>query len=374
MLEMVDLGRLYARLRSDLEPEILRVMSGGRYINGPDVAAFEAELASYLGTRHVVGCGNGTDALRLALMSLGLREGDEVVTPAFSFVAAAEAIAACGLRPVFADIDPDTYGISPQSLEEVLTPRTRAIVPVHLFGRPCNMQAVMDVARRHNLYVIEDNAQSMGADVVVDGRTHKAGTVGHMACTSFFPSKNLACMGDGGAVMTADDDLARRVRLLASHGAAVKYHNEMIGFNSRLDSVQAAILRVKLRYLDEFNSRRRAAAMAYGKSIASGRVSLPQVPAGAGAHVFHQYTMRVAGGQRDALREHMRQHGISTMIYFPVALSDLPAYARFAPNADRMINARKATAEVLSVPMHSELDAADVAAVAAAINSFDNQQ
>lgn len=345
---------------------MMRVMESCQFVRGPEVGQFERELAEYLQCGHVVSCGNGTDALRLACMALGIGLGDEVITSAYSFIAAAEAVAACGATPVFADIDPQTFNIDPEAIEPLITQHTRAIAPVHLFGRPCDMQKIMDIAHRHDLYVIEDMAQAMGAWTIVDGKRQMLGAIGAIGCTSFFPSKNLSCMGDGGALMIGDDAFADKARMLANHGSHEKYHNECIGINSRLDTLQAAVLSVKLHHMGEFTRRRREAAAEYNELLSGiDGIVLPEITEG---HVFHQYTLRIKNNRRDALRSYLSERGIATMIYFPLSLNCQQAFSAMHPA--RCPESERASQETLSLPIHSEITGDTVATVAKAIREW----
>lgn len=355
---MVDLAAVHSRLGRQLTEAMSKVAMSGRYIRGAEVNMLEGELAMYAGSRHALTCANGTEAIQIALMALGLKPGDEVITPSFSFISAAEVAKLLGLKVVFADIDPDTFNIDPRSAESLITPRTRAIIPVHLFGRMAPMEPLLALARRHGLAVVEDGAQAFGAEQQVDGRRRKACSVGTIGCTSFFPTKNLGCMGDGGAVFTDDDALAARMAEIAAHGAKRKYHSEVVGLNSRLDEIQAAVLRVKLRHLDEYISRRRAAALAYRKALAGNDFFV--CPADADGHTFNQFTIRVNYGCRDDVRQFLEQGGISSMVYFPEPIHRQPVFGLTDVSLPRT---DEAVAQVLSLPMHSELDAADVAAV-----------
>lgn len=361
-VNMVDLSAVHARLANELDPAIMNVVRSGAYIKGPDVSAFEEELAKYLGVKHVISCANGTDALQLALMSLGIPKGAQIITTAQSFIATAEAAALLGYEPVFVDVK-DDYNIDEKQIEAAITDKTAAIMPVHLFGNPCDLSAISLVARKFSLYVVEDTAQALGAEYEIDGKKMKAGTAGTIGCTSFFPTKNLGCMGDGGAVWTNDDNLARRLRMLASHGTEKKYHNTAIGINSRLDTIQAAVLRVKLRYLDEFNVRRRKIATMYNSLLSDLReyTTLPEYGSETTTHVYHQYTIALKGNaeQRDAVQKRLKERGVATMIYFPVALHRLPVFAeankdKHLPNAERLMD------NVISLPMHTELSESEV--------------
>lgn len=361
-VKMVDLSALHARLASELDPAIMSVVKSGAYIKGPDVCAFEEELARYLGVKHVISCGNGTDALQLALMALDIPKGAQIITTAQSFISTAEAAALLGYEPVFVDVK-DDYNIDEKQIEAAITEKTAAIIPVHLFGKSCDISAIYKVAHKFSLYVVEDTAQALGAEYEIDGERKKAGTAGNIGCTSFFPTKNLGCMGDGGAVWTNDDNLARKLRMLASHGAEKKYHNTAIGINSRLDSVQAAVLRVKLRYLDEFNARRQRIATIYNSLLEDLKdyMTLPQYGSNSNSHVYHQYTIALKGNsvQRDAVQKQLKERGVATMVYFPVALHRVPVFAE--ANKDKhLTNAERLMDNVLSLPMHTELTEGEI--------------
>lgn len=355
-IPMVDLATQHQRIQTELDEAMLRVARHGRYIKGPEVAAFESDLASYLGAEHVIGCGNGTDALQIALMALGLKPGDEVISPAFTYIATAEVIALMGLTPRWVDVDANTYTLDPEQLEQAITPRTKAIIPVHLYGQAADMERIMAIAKQHSVAVVEDNAQAIGASYTwSDGRTQKLGTIGTMGCTSFFPSKNLGCMGDGGAISTNDADLAERIRMVANHGQRVKYRHDIIGVNSRLDTMQAAMLQVKLPHLDDWCAARLSAAERYDAGLAS--VQHIQTPARQpqSSHVFHQYTLRVRNGQRDALQAHLKAQGIPSMIYYPLPLHLQPAFASDAVPVGSMPISEQLCQDVISLPMHPEL-------------------
>lgn len=361
---MQDLPALHKRMEPALSEAIKRVIESGSYIRGREVTTLEDELARYAGTAFCRTCANGTEAIQIALMALDLKPGDEVITSTFSFIAAAEACKLLGLKVVFADIDPKTFNIDPKSVERIVTPRTRVIIPVHLFGQMAPMEPILDIARRHNLFVIEDAAQAFGAEQTIFGKRVKACSAGVIGCTSFFPTKNLGCMGDGGAVFTSDEDLAIRIAAIASHGAKKKYHSEMVGINSRLDEIQAAVLRIKLRHIDECLSRRRAAALKYRKTLADcDFVVCPQMADG---HTFNQFTLHVNYGCRDDMREFLTQQGVSSMIYFPEPIHHQPVFE----TADNLPMADEAAKCVLSLPMHSELTDETISQVAAAVNSF----
>jgi UDP-2-acetamido-2-deoxy-ribo-hexuluronate aminotransferase len=356
-IEMVDLRTQYERLKADIDSAISDVISSTAFIKGPDVRLFEEELQRYLGVRNVIACANGTDALQIAMMALGLKQGDEVITTNFTFIATVEVIELLGLKLVLVDPDPGTFNISPEAIERAITPRTRAIVPVHLFGQCADMEPLMDLARHHNLNVIEDAAQATGAEYrFSDGTVKKAGSMGIIGCTSFFPSKNLGCYGDGGALFTDDDELAELIRSITNHGMKVRYYHDTIGVNSRLDTIQAAILRVKLSHLDAFNEARQKAAAHYDRelSVVPG-ITIPMRAANS-SHIFHQYTLRVESGERNRLRECLENEGVPSMIYYPVPLHMQKAYAHLGYRAEDFPVTNGLTGEVLSLPMHTELD------------------
>lgn len=370
-IKMVDLYGPYERIREEVEAGLREVVASSAFINGPAVGEFARELSQYLGVRHTIPCGNGTDALLLALMAIGLKAGDEVIVPAFSYAAPAEAVALLGGVPVMADVEADTFNIAPRSVRRLVTPRTRAIVPVHLFGQACAMEPVLEIAREYGLYVIEDNAQSLGAVYTFpDGRRRCAGTIGHIGCTSFFPTKVLGCFGDGGALFTDDDSLAERLRMLAQHGQRERYRHEMVGFNSRLDSVQAVVLRAKLARLGESIAARAAAARRY--SLRLGAVEGVCVPAEAAysTHVWHQYTLTVEEGVRDALRARLAQEGIPSAVYYPLPLPEQPAYRGLCVADGRLAAALRLPRRVLSLPIHTELTAAQQEEIIGAVERF----
>jgi dTDP-4-amino-4,6-dideoxygalactose transaminase len=357
-IQMVDLLGQYEKIKPEVDAAIAEVVRSTAFINGPEVKAFEKELAEFLGVKHVVACANGTDALQIAMMALGLKPGDEVITASFTFVATVEVLALLGLVPVFADVLPGTFNLDPADVARKVTPRTKAIVPVHLFGQPADMDAISAVAREYNLFVVEDNAQAIGANHSGANGTRKAGAIGDIGTTSFFPSKNLGCFGDGGALFTNDDELAKKVRMVCNHGSDVRYYHETVGVNSRLDSMQAAILRIKLRHLNAYAKARNAAAAVYDNAFADiAELSTPARSSFAN-HVFHQYTLKVAGGseKRDALKKHLEANGVPAMVYYPVPCHLQNAYksARFA--AGSLPVTEQLTHEVLSLPMSTELD------------------
>ncbi len=355
-IQMVDLKGQYDRIKNETDSAIHSVIDSATFIRGPVVKSFEEELASYLGVRHVIGCANGTDALQVALMSLGLQQGDEVITTDFTFAASAEVIALLGYKPVFVEPEPDTFNISMQAIENAISPSTRVIMPVHLFGQPADMEGILKIAQKYDLYVVEDAAQATGSEYVFsDGRRQKAGTIGHLGCTSFFPSKNLACFGDGGAIFTNDDQLADKAFSITNHGSAVKYYHNDIGINSRLDAIQAAVLRVKLKYLDEYNNARRNAASFYDRQLSqAGKITTP-CRSDKSTHIFHQYTIKTEPGIRDELQDYLAGMDIPSMVYYPVPMHRQKAYSRYAFNDDDFPVSNLLSSSVLSLPMHTEL-------------------
>lgn len=370
-LQMVDLKSQYLRIKPQIDSAIQGVIDSCQFVKGAEVKAFEQELAQYLNVKHVVACGNGTDALQVALMALGLKPGDEVITADFTFIATVEVIALLGLKPVLVDVDRETFNIDIQEIEKAVTPSTKAIVPVHLFGQCANMEAIMEIAAKHNLYVVEDTAQALGAEYrFSNGSTKKAGTVGTIGCTSFFPSKNLGCYGDGGALFTNDDALAEQIRSLTNHGMKVRYHHDQIGVNSRLDTVQAAILRVKLPHLDEYNLARRTAAEKYNAVLSE--ISDIEIPATAAFtnHIFHQYTLKVKNGHRDALKRHLDEQGIPNMVYYPIPLHQQKAFAPYVTENDEFSISEAISGEVLSLPMHTELEDEQIERITTAVKAF----
>ncbi len=355
---MVDLKRQYDRIKDQVSLAMQEVLDTTTYINGPQVQSFQKNLEAYLDCKHVIPCANGTDALQIAMMGLGLKPGDEVITADFTFAATVEVIALLQLTPVLVDVEPDTFNISVDAIRKAITPKTRAIVPVHLFGQVANMQAIMEIANEYNLLVIEDNAQAIGANYTFpDGSKKKAGVMGHAASTSFFPSKNLGCYGDGGAIFTNDDALAHTLRGIVNHGMYVRYHHDVVGVNSRLDSLQAAVLNAKLPLLDSYNRARRAAADKYSKALANHPGIITPVVAGSpDSHVFHQYTLRIVGANRDGLMQHLLDNGIPCAIYYPIPLHAQKAYADSRYREEDFPVTNQLCKEVLSLPMHTELD------------------
>uniref|UniRef100_UPI0037C06DB3 DegT/DnrJ/EryC1/StrS family aminotransferase n=1 Tax=Daejeonella sp. TaxID=2805397 RepID=UPI0037C06DB3 len=326
-IEMVDLKSQYNRIKTEIDEAVISCISSTSFINGPAVKEFQNNLEKYLGVKHVIPCSNGTDSLQIAMMALGLRPGDEVICPAFTYVATAEVIGLLGLTPVMVDVDPKTFNLSASDIEKTITPNTRAIVPVHLYGQSCDMEPIMKLAVKHNLYVIEDNAQAIGADYTfLDGRIAKTGTIGHIGSTSFFPSKNLGCYGDGGALMTNDDELAKKMRMIANHGQEKKYYHKVLGCNSRLDTIQAAILNVKIKHLDLYSQARNAMASFYDTAFVEvDELEIPERQLNS-THVFHQYTLKVKNGKRNELQKYLADNGIPSMIYYPLPLYKQEAF------------------------------------------------
>lgn len=356
-IQMVDLQTQYTKIKEEIDAGIAEVINSASFIKGPKVAEFQAHLEQYTGAKHVINVGNGTDALQIALMGLGLQPGDEVITPTFTFIATAEVVALLGLTPVVVDVDWETMNMDIESVRRAITPHTKAIVPVHLFGQCANMEAIMELANEHHLYVIEDACQAIGAQYTFsNGETKQAGTIGHIGCTSFFPSKNLGCYGDGGAIFTNDDELADKMQAIANHGCHIRYHHDEVGVNSRLDSIQAAILDAKLPHLNEYIAARQKAAAYYDKAFADNEKLLIPGREPHSTHVFHQYTLRVVGADRDALREGLAARGIPAMIYYPVPLHQQKAYLDPRYKDGDFPAAERLAACVLSLPMHTELD------------------
>ncbi|WP_282629224.1 DegT/DnrJ/EryC1/StrS family aminotransferase [Empedobacter sedimenti] len=365
-IQMVDLQSQYQKIKGDVDAAILNVLDSAAFINGPEVKQFETELQDYLNVKHVIPCANGTDALQIALMALGLEPGDEVITADFTFAATVEVVDLLKLNSILVDVDYDTFTIDTEKLKAAITPKTKAIIPVHLFGQCANMDEVMAIAKEHNLYVVEDTAQAIGADY----KGQKAGTIGHIGCTSFFPSKNLGCYGDGGAIFTNDDDIAHRLRGIVNHGMYKRYYHDEVGVNSRLDSVQAAVLRRKLPLLNDYNDARNKAAAYYTAAFADIDELLTPVKGEDTTHVFHQYTLRVTNGKRNELQAFLTEKEIPAMIYYPVPLRKQKAYDNGHYNDADFPNTNKLVEEVMSLPMHTELDEEQLAYITSAVREF----
>jgi len=370
-IQMVDLSAQYQKIKPAIDDAIAEVINTTAFINGPSVDHFAQELGAYLGAAHVIPCANGTDALQIALMALGLKPGDEVITPSFTYIATTEVIALLGLTPVFVEVDPQTFCIDAAAIEAAITPRTKAIVPVHLYGQAADLNAIMEIARKHQLYVVEDNAQAIGSDYhLADGRVQKTGTIGHIGCTSFFPSKNLGCYGDGGALYTQDADLAKKIKMIANHGQEQKYVHDVVGCNSRLDTIQAAVLRIKLRQLDNYIDARREVAAAYDAAFA--QIPGVEIPFRAhdSKHVFHQYTLKLSGHSREALQAHLQAAGIPSMIYYPIPAHRQKMFAAFDLQNLQLPLTEQLCGQVISLPIHTEMDEQQLSYIIENVLSF----
>tara|TARA_R110002020_G_scaffold98208_1_gene233906 strand:- start:1165 stop:2298 length:1134 start_codon:yes stop_codon:yes gene_type:complete len=371
-IQMVDLKGQYADIKDQVDRSINEVIESTAFVNGPEVHAFQKELEKYLGVKHVIPCANGTDALQIAMMGLGLKPGDEVITTDFTFAATVEVIALLGLTPVLVDVNPNSFNINVEAIEKAITSKTKAIVPVHLFGLVAEMDKIMELAEKHTLYVIEDNAQGIGSDYTKkDGSTIKTGGIGDVGCTSFFPSKNLGCYGDGGAIFTNDDDLAHTIRGIVNHGMYERYHHDVVGVNSRLDSIQAAVLRAKLPKLDTYNNKRREAARKYTAALSKHpKIKTPTICDVCNCHVFHQYTLRLKSTDRDALAKHLQEKEIPFGIYYPIPLHKQKAYLDERYREEDFPVTNQLVQEVISLPMHTELDDEQIAYITGTILEF----
>ncbi len=369
-IPLVDLQTQYNKIQKEVETSLNEVLSSCQFINGQAVHGFARNLEEYLGINHVIPCGNGTDALQVALMALGLKPGDEVITVPFTFIATAEVIALLGLKPVFIDVNPCTFVLNEYQLEKAITEKTKCIIPVHLFGQCSNMEYIMRIADKHGIHVVEDNAQAIGADFIyADGSRKKSGTIGHIGCTSFFPSKNLGCYGDGGAIFTNDDDLAAKLKMIVNHGSSKRYHHDEVGVNSRLDSMQAAVLDIKLKHLDSYNGARFRAAQYYSENLKDlPGLTVPKL-ARYSTHVFHQYTLLVEN-RRDELHQFLKEKNIASAIYYPIPLHLQKAYSESGYQEGDFPVSEELSHKVLSLPMHSELDESVQDIVIEAIRSF----
>jgi len=370
-IKMVDLYNQYLEIKQEIDEAILSVIQKTSFVKGSEVTDFEKQLAEYLLVKNVIACGNGTDALQIALMALNLKPGDEIITTTFTFIATAEVIALLGLKPVLVDIDPHTFLIDVNQINAKITAKTKAIIPVHLFGQCADMESIMAIAQQHNLYVIEDVAQALGCEYYFsNGKKAKAGTIGHIGCTSFFPSKNLGCFGDGGALYTYDDNLAALIRSIANHGMTQRYYHDHIGVNSRLDSIQAAILSVKLKKLDQYHQKRQQAANYYDRELKS--LSWLKIPkrVSHSNHIFHQYSILLKEGLRDSFKEYMQEKNIPTMIYYPVPIHLQKAYEKFNFNTSDFKNATFVSQNIISLPMHTELSTEQLLYICQTIKDF----
>lgn len=371
-IQMVDLKGQYTKIKDAVNTSIQEVLDSNTYINGPQVQSFQKNLENYLDVKHVIPCANGTDALQIAMMGLDLKPGDEVITADFTFAATVEVIALLQLTPVLVDVEKDTFNISVEAIKKAITPKTKAIVPVHLFGQSANMEAIMQLAKEHNLYVIEDNAQAIGANYIFENGTKiKTGAIGHVASTSFFPSKNLGCYGDGGAIFTNDDALAHKLRGIVNHGMYERYHHDVVGVNSRLDSVQAAVLNAKLPLLDQYCNARQLAASKYSEKLANHKnIITPIVLGDNDSHVFHQYTLRIIDADRNALMQHLLSKEIPCAIYYPIPLHSQKAYSSPNYNESDFPVTNQLVKEVISLPMHTELSDEQIGYICESILEF----
>jgi UDP-2-acetamido-2-deoxy-ribo-hexuluronate aminotransferase len=370
-IHMVDLKTQYEKIKTDVDQAISEVINNTSFINGPAVKAFQSDLEKYLNVKNVIPCANGTDALQIAMMALGLKPGDEVITACFTYVATAEVIALLGLKPVLVDVYQDDFTIDVAAIQKAITPKTKAIVPVHLYGQCANMEAIMTLANAHNLYVIEDVAQAIGSTYTMkNGSKHKAGTIGTIGCTSFFPSKNLGCYGDGGAIYTNDDELAKKIRMVANHGQSVQYIHDEVGVNSRLDSIQAAVLKVKLRELDHYAAARNKVADFYDKAFANHPKIKTPARAKNSDHVFHQYTLILNGVDRDGLRQYLSDNEIPAMIYYPIPLHKQKAYRDDRYKDGDFPITESLCPNVISLPMHTEMQADQLAHITSKVLEF----
>ena len=371
-IQMVDLQTQYQFIKPQVDAGMQEVISSAQFINGPAVRNFQADLEAYLGVKHVIPCANGTDALQVAMMGLGLNPGDEVITADFTFAATVEVIALLRLTPVLVDVLPDTFNIDPDAIEKAITPNTKAIVPVHLFGQVADMDRIMDIAQKHNLFVIEDNAQGIGATHTdAAGNKVKTGGIGHVGSTSFFPSKNLGCYGDGGAIFTNDDDLAHTIRGVVNHGMYKRYHHDVVGVNSRLDSLQAVVLNEKLKLLDFYNERRKWAAIRYSQLLKGHpQIETPVTSGDCDSHVYHQYTLKIVGADRDALVQHLQQNDIPCGVYYPIPLHLQKAYVDTRYKEEDFTVTNQLIDQVISLPMHSEFDEDQIQFISKTILAF----
>jgi len=374
-IQMVDLVTQYAEIKSDVNNAILNVIENAQFINGPEVQSFQSEFEKYLDVKHVIPVANGTDALQIALMALGLKPGDEVITPSYTYIATTEVMALLGLQPVFVDVDPDTFCINFNQIEEAITPKTKAIVPVHLYGQSAPMNEIMAIAKKHNLFVVEDNAQAIGCDYYhTDSKISKTGTIGHIGCTSFFPSKNLGCYGDGGAMCTNDDEVAVKIRMIANHGQSKRYYHDVVGCNSRLDSIQAAVLRIKLPKLDEYNRKRRVVADAYDTYFAQYPEIKTPVRTLNSKHVFHQYTVQLEGVNRNAMQAYLEEKGVPSMIYYPVPAHRQKMFEGFAGASADLPVTDWLTQRVISFPIHTEMEEDQLNHICQSVGAFIESQ
>ena len=370
-VQMLDLKTQYHHIKNDIDKAVIECLESTEFINGKKVKEFAENLATYLDVKHVIPCANGTDALQIAMMALDLKEGDEIIIPAFTYVATAEVIALLKLVPVMVDVDASTFNITADLIKPAITNKTKAIVPVHLFGQCCEMEAIIELAKQNNLFVIEDNAQAIGADYFFsNNKKSKTGTIGDIGCSSFFPSKNLGCFGDGGAMFTNDDDLAKKIKMIANHGQEVKYFHKVIGCNSRLDTLQATILNIKLAQLNNYLKARQNAADFYDNELKN--IQGLQIPfrSSTSTHVFHQYTLQIKNGKRDALKKYLESKNIPSMIYYPMPLNEQEAYKNISKTIGSLAVSKKLSETVLSLPMHTELNIAQLSFITQTVKDF----
>jgi len=370
-IQMVDLKTQYQQIKTEVDAALMNVIENAHFINGPDVQLFQKELEEYLGVKHVIPCANGTDALQIALMALDLKPGDEVITPSFTYIATTEVMALLGLKPVFVEVDTDTFCIDPMTIHAAITKKTKAIVPVHLYGQAANMDAIMEIAKEYNLHVVEDNAQAIGSDYYhQDGTVSKTGTIGEIGCTSFFPSKNLGCYGDGGAICTNSDELAAKMRMIANHGQSQRYYHDVVGCNSRLDTIQAAVLRIKLPRLDSYIAARRKVADYYDAFFAEYPQIKTPVRGSQSLHVFHQYTMQLTGIDRDELVTYLATKEIPSMIYYPVPAHRQKMFSAFGSSSTVLPVTDALTSCVMSLPIHTEMEQEQLDFICASVAEF----
>ena len=373
-IQMVDLKHQYAKIKNEVDTAVLKVLESSAFINGPQVQQFSSALATYNGVKHIVPCANGTDALQISMMALGLKPGDEVITPSFTYIATTEVIALLRLKPVFVDVDPKTFCIDPQSIEKAITPHTKAIVPVHLYGQAANMEAILEIAKKNNLYIIEDNAQAIGCDYYFsDGTTKKTGAIGNIGTTSFFPSKNLGGYGDGGAISTNDDALANSLQMIANHGQSKRYYHDVVGCNSRLDTIQAAVLEVKLKYLDEYIKARQAVASYYDAAFKNHPNITTPFRASYSNHVFHQYTLVLENADRDKLNVFLANNNIPSMIYYPVPSHRQKMFEEYGTANLHLPVTDWLTERVISLPIHTEMEEDQLHFITSKVLEFLNQ-
>lgn len=373
-IQMVDTKTQYHKIKQEVDKAVIDVMESTAFINGKPVHEFAASLSAFLGVKHTIPCANGTDALQIAMMALGLRPGDEVITPSFTYIATTEVIALLNLTPVFVEVNPRTFCIDPAAAEKAITPKTKAIVPVHLYGQSAAMEEILAIAARHHLYVIEDNAQAIGCEYTFsDGTRKKTGTMGHIGTTSFYPSKNLGAFGDGGAIFTHDDELAVKLKMIANHGQGKQYYHDVIGCNSRLDTIQAAVLAIKLAHLDEYAAARVAVADYYDKAFAGNPKIITPFRDPSSKHVFHQYTLVLDGADRNGLKQFLADHNIPSMIYYPVPAHRQKMFEQFQTASQVMPATDWLTERVISLPVHTEMDAEQLEYIAAKVLEFVNR-